>query len=138
MRCWRVGIVALPALPALLPALGRVRRAAAATASLVFASASLVHLSGGVTEAHFQFFVMVGVVALYQDWVPFGIALRDRRRCTTECSARCTPPTSTARRRPGAPVAVGAGSTPASSSPRASPISLRGGYNEQQGAAATR
>lgn len=69
------GVVALPALPALVPALGRVRRAAAATTSLTFASASLVHLSGGVTEAHFYFFVMIGVVALYQSWVPFGIAL---------------------------------------------------------------
>ena len=48
----------------------------AATLGLFSASAVLVHLSGGVVEAHFHFFVMVGVVALYQDWRPFllGIA----------------------------------------------------------------
>jgi PAS domain S-box-containing protein len=34
-----------------------------------------VHLSGGVIEAHFHFFVMVGVVVLYQDWRPFLIAI---------------------------------------------------------------
>jgi diguanylate cyclase (GGDEF)-like protein len=39
------------------------------------ASATLVHLWTGVTESHFIFFVMVGVVSLYQDWVPYGIAL---------------------------------------------------------------
>jgi predicted signal transduction protein with EAL and GGDEF domain len=26
-------------------------------------------------EAHFHFFVMVGVITLYQDWLPFGLAL---------------------------------------------------------------
>ena len=35
----------------------------------------LVHLSGGVIEMHFHFFVMVAVVALYQDWVPFLAAI---------------------------------------------------------------
>jgi diguanylate cyclase (GGDEF)-like protein len=39
------------------------------------ASVALVHLWGGVTEAHFIFFVMIGVISLYQDWVPYGIAL---------------------------------------------------------------
>ncbi|SDY32876.1 diguanylate cyclase (GGDEF) domain-containing protein [Modestobacter sp. DSM 44400] len=29
----------------------------------------------GITEAHFIFFVMVGIVSLYQHWAPFGIAL---------------------------------------------------------------
>jgi diguanylate cyclase (GGDEF)-like protein len=28
-----------------------------------------------VIEAHFHFFVMVGVITLYQDWLPFGLAL---------------------------------------------------------------
>jgi diguanylate cyclase (GGDEF)-like protein len=35
----------------------------------------IVHLSGGVVEAHFHFFVMVGVITLYQDWLPFVLAL---------------------------------------------------------------
>jgi diguanylate cyclase len=42
---------------------------------LITSSAVIVHLSGGVVEAHFHFFVMVGVITLYQDWLPFGLAL---------------------------------------------------------------
>lgn len=36
---------------------------------LMYASAVLIHLSSGVTEAHFYFFVAFGLVALYRDWV---------------------------------------------------------------------
>jgi diguanylate cyclase (GGDEF)-like protein len=67
--------VAGPALLAPATSLGRKGQAAATTVSLMAASAALVHLWQGVTEAHFIFFVMVGVVSLYQDWVPYGIAL---------------------------------------------------------------
>lgn len=35
----------------------------------------LVHLSGGSIEMHFHFFVMVPLIALYQDWVPFLVAI---------------------------------------------------------------
>ena len=42
---------------------------------LMVSSAVIVHLSGGMIEAHFHFFVMVGVVVLYQDWWPFLIAI---------------------------------------------------------------
>ena len=38
-------------------------------------SAILVYLSGGAIEAHFHFFVMVPVVALYEDWWPFGTGI---------------------------------------------------------------
>jgi diguanylate cyclase (GGDEF)-like protein len=68
-------VVAGPVMVAVLPQSGRMVRAAAATLSLMMASAALVQLWGGLTEAHFHFFVMVGVVSLYQDWVPFGVAL---------------------------------------------------------------
>ena len=50
-------------------------RSAAAVLGLITSSAVLVHLSGGVIEMHFHFFVMVGVITLYQDWLPFGLAL---------------------------------------------------------------
>jgi PAS domain S-box-containing protein len=46
-----------------------------ASLGLITASAVLVHLSGGMIEAHFHFFVMVGVIALYQDWRPFLAAI---------------------------------------------------------------
>ena len=42
---------------------------------LMTASAVLVHLSGGVIEAHFHFFVMVGVIVLYQEWWPYLVAI---------------------------------------------------------------
>ena len=67
--------VVLLALPGLRPRLGRTVRAAAVTLSLAAASVVLVHVSGGVTEAHFHFFVVVGLVSLYQSWLPFGVAL---------------------------------------------------------------
>jgi len=41
------------------------------TAGLVYCSVVLVHLSGGMIEAHFHFFVLIGLIALYQDWIPF-------------------------------------------------------------------
>jgi PAS domain S-box-containing protein len=46
-----------------------------AAVGLMTASAVLVHLSGGMIEAHFHFFVMVGVIVLYQDWRPFLVAI---------------------------------------------------------------
>jgi signal transduction histidine kinase len=41
------------------------------TVGLVFCSAALVLLSRGSIEAHFHFFIIIGFIALYQDWVPF-------------------------------------------------------------------
>jgi diguanylate cyclase len=42
---------------------------------LVTSSAVLVDLSGGVIEMHFHFFVVVGILTLYQDWLPFLLAI---------------------------------------------------------------
>jgi signal transduction histidine kinase len=65
--------VATPAVCLLLARLTAHRRLAAffVTAGLVFSSSVLVHLSTGNIEAHFHFFVLIGLIALYQDWVPF-------------------------------------------------------------------
>ena len=38
-------------------------------------SAILVHLSGGYIELHFHFFVMLAFLALYQDWIPYLLAI---------------------------------------------------------------
>ncbi|HUR17361.1 MAG TPA: EAL domain-containing protein [Acidimicrobiales bacterium] len=48
---------------------------AMAALGLVTSSAVLVHLSGGMIELHFHFFVMVGILTLYQDWIPFLVAI---------------------------------------------------------------
>jgi signal transduction histidine kinase len=50
-------------------------RAAMACLGILSSSAILVHLSGGTIEAHFHFFVMIGVISLYQDWAPFLLAV---------------------------------------------------------------
>jgi diguanylate cyclase (GGDEF)-like protein/PAS domain S-box-containing protein len=42
---------------------------------LLTCSALLVRLSGGAIEMHFHYFVMVGVITLYQDWWPFLVAI---------------------------------------------------------------
>ena len=54
---------------------GRIARSCAGSVGLMATSAMVVHLSGGAIEAHFHFFVMVPVVALYEDWPPFGLAI---------------------------------------------------------------
>ena len=43
----------------------------AVTGGLVFCSAALVVVTTGSIEAHFHFFIIIGFIALYQDWVPF-------------------------------------------------------------------
>ncbi len=50
-------------------------RATMAALGLLTASATIVHLSGGVIEAHFHFFVMLGVLSMYQDWLPFLVSV---------------------------------------------------------------
>ena len=52
--------------------LRRHRRAAsmAVTAGLVCCSVAFVGLTHGTIEAHFHFFIVIGFVALYQDWAP--------------------------------------------------------------------
>jgi len=66
-------VAALAAMATWVP-VGRRVRSAVGALGLVMSSAIIVHLSGGTIEAHFHFFVMVGVIILYQDWVPFLIA----------------------------------------------------------------
>jgi hypothetical protein len=46
-------------------------RAAIAGSGLITASALLVHLSGGHIERHFHLFVVVIIIAPYQEWLPF-------------------------------------------------------------------
>ncbi len=50
-------------------------RSVCATAALLTSSTVVVYLFDGVTEANFHYFVMVAIVALYQDWLPFAIAI---------------------------------------------------------------
>ena len=65
------GLLGIIALAAQLPSFSRRLQAAIATYGLMTASALLVHLSEGRIELHFHFFVMMSVIVLYQDWLPF-------------------------------------------------------------------
>ena len=67
-------VAALAVIATILP-LSRLLQSAAATLGLLMCSAAVVHLFNGAIEAHFHFFVMVAVVALYQEWLPFLLAL---------------------------------------------------------------
>jgi signal transduction histidine kinase len=72
-----LALVTAVAVPVVCVWLGHVlrhhRRAAAVsvTLGLVWCSAALVGLTGGAIESHFHFFIIIGFIALYQDWIPF-------------------------------------------------------------------
>src|SRR5918999_1095893 len=68
-------VLAAFALLASSPRLGRTGRSIAGSAGFVTSSALLVHIWDGTIEAHFHFFVVVTLLMLYQDWVPFLIAI---------------------------------------------------------------
>jgi diguanylate cyclase (GGDEF)-like protein len=70
-----VGLVAGLALIAGSERVSRNVRSIAGSLGLVTCSALLVHIWGGTIEAHFHFFVVVSLLMLYQDWVPFLIAI---------------------------------------------------------------
>jgi len=70
---------ALPLIPLGIAALKleHQRRLAAVLVSvgLITACALLVHIWHGAIEAHFLFFVTIVVLALYEDWIPFLVAV---------------------------------------------------------------
>jgi len=55
--------------------LSRKLRAASASLGLLTAAALLIHDSGGLLEWHFYFFVLIIVLTLYEDWMPFLLAV---------------------------------------------------------------
>ncbi len=69
------GLILALAVVSLLPVLSR--RSKAITASLGFMScaAVLAYFWGGFVEAHFLYFVGVGVVAMYEDWLPLILSV---------------------------------------------------------------
>jgi signal transduction histidine kinase len=69
------GIVGVAAVFAWLARRNHLVASVVATLGLLTASGILVHFSDGSIEAHFHFFVMVTIIILYQDWVPFLLAI---------------------------------------------------------------
>jgi signal transduction histidine kinase len=73
---WHVLLPLVPLLVAVhLPRLSRSVRSLAGTLGLLACSALVVHLASDATEAHFHYFVTVALIALYQDWVLYALAV---------------------------------------------------------------
>ena len=53
----------------------RPAKAVLASLALLTCSGVLVHLTGGLIESHFHFFVVLPLVSLYRDWRPLGTGL---------------------------------------------------------------
>jgi hypothetical protein len=54
---------------------GRRAQSLVVTVGLLSCSALLVHITSGLTQSYFHFFVMVAALSLYEDWFPFAIAV---------------------------------------------------------------
>ena len=70
-----ISLIVLFAVGASAERFGIKARVIAVSFGFVTCSAVLVDLWHGTTEAHFHFFVMIGVLTLYQDWTPFLVAI---------------------------------------------------------------
>src|SRR6056297_1688904 len=70
-----VGLIAVLLGVAAVPMLPRRVRTSLASTGFMTTAAVLAYFTGGFIEAHFLYFVGVGIVALYEDWVPFGVAI---------------------------------------------------------------
>jgi diguanylate cyclase (GGDEF)-like protein len=67
-----------PTLMAFLATWGRLNkttRSALGAIGLMTISTGLVHLSDGYIEAHFHFFAMIPIVAIYESWIPFTLSV---------------------------------------------------------------
>jgi diguanylate cyclase (GGDEF)-like protein len=63
------------ALLASMPRLGQKPRSIAVVLGLMTAAALFTHMSGGVLETHFYFFVLVTLLTLYEDWLVFAVSV---------------------------------------------------------------
>jgi diguanylate cyclase (GGDEF)-like protein/PAS domain S-box-containing protein len=72
---YEVGPIVACALAASLPTGGRRLRGSMVAFAALYCSAALVNMAHGATEAHFHFFVMVSMLAAYEEWVPYLLAI---------------------------------------------------------------
>jgi hypothetical protein len=55
--------------------LNRAARTICVSLGLLTSAALLVHMTNGLIEAHFYFFVVIVALTLYEDWRPFLVAV---------------------------------------------------------------
>jgi methyl-accepting chemotaxis protein len=71
------GVIAAVVVCAAVSGTARTQRGRAVSVSvgLLLSAVALVHGGGGLTDLHLHFFVVLALISLYQDWVPFGISV---------------------------------------------------------------
>jgi diguanylate cyclase (GGDEF)-like protein len=72
---WQCAVLLPAASIAMIPRLSRNMRSASTSLGLVLGASLFVHFAGGSIEAHFQFFVILAFLTLYQAWLPLLVAL---------------------------------------------------------------
>ena len=72
---WVVLGAAAAALMAATVSTRRRTQAVLASVGLLLCADALVHAGGGLTDLHFHFFVVLALVSIYQDWVPFLLSV---------------------------------------------------------------
>ena len=70
-----VGLISAFAALASVPNRSRRFRAGVVSIGMLTASSVLVHFAGGAIEAHFDFFLQISLLTLYEDWTPFMLAI---------------------------------------------------------------
>jgi diguanylate cyclase (GGDEF)-like protein/PAS domain S-box-containing protein len=50
-------------------------RSLSVSVGLLLAASALVHAGGGLTDLHFHYFVVLALISLYQNWLPFVVAV---------------------------------------------------------------
>ena len=131
-----VGAVVVAGALAVRTEAGRRVRSLACSFGLLTAAAMGVHVSGGVTEAHFSFFVVVVLLTLYEDWMVFALAVlytlvHHGVLGMVAPRARSSPPTPT-------PLGVGGDPRACSSRRPARPASWRGASTRTSGVGCAR
>ncbi|GIJ51191.1 hypothetical protein Val02_80770 [Virgisporangium aliadipatigenens] len=72
---WAVTILVLGCAIAAQVVTSRRGGAVAVSVGYMFAADAFVHAGGGLTDLHFHFFVVLALIGLYQDWVPFALSV---------------------------------------------------------------
>jgi diguanylate cyclase (GGDEF)-like protein len=72
---YELGPILVCAAAGALPTGSRRLRGSMVAFAALYCSAALVNMAHGATEAHFHFFLMVSMLAAYEEWVPYLLAI---------------------------------------------------------------